>query len=60
MILTLKGAFSRYTPIMADRVTRRDGIVLVYRDSNIVYEFDRDLITAFGGRDITYPITGEI
>jgi UDP-N-acetylmuramate--alanine ligase len=58
--IDLKGAFSRYTPIMADRVTRRDGIVLVYRDSNIVYEFDRDLITAFGAGDITYQIRGEI
>ncbi len=45
---------------MADRVTRRDGIVLVYRDSNIVYKFDRDLITAFGAGDITYQIRGEI
>ncbi len=58
--IDLKGAFSRYNPIMADRVTRRDGIVLVYRDSNIVYEFDRDLITAFGAGDITYQIRGEI
>jgi len=58
--IDLKGAFSRYNPIMADRVTRRDGRVLVYKDGNIIHEFDRDLITAFGAGDITYQIRGEI
>jgi UDP-N-acetylmuramate--alanine ligase len=58
--IDLKGAFSRYNPIMADRVTRRDGRVLVYKDGNIIHEFDKDLITAFGAGDITYQIRGEI
>ena len=58
--IDLKGAFSRYNPIMADRVTRRDGKVLIYKDGNIIHEFNRDLITAFGAGDITYQIRGEI
>ncbi len=52
--IDLKGAFSRYNPIMADRITRQDGAVLIFKDGNIIHKFNSGLITAFGAGDITY------
>jgi UDP-N-acetylmuramate--alanine ligase len=52
----LKGAFSRYNPIMADRVMREDGIVKVIKDGHVVREYAKGLTTAFGAGDITYQI----
>ncbi len=57
--IDLKGAFSRYKLHMADRVTRKDGVVQVIKDNNIIQEYREDLITAFGAGDITYQIRGE-
>ncbi len=57
--IDLKGAFSRYKLYMADRVTRKDGVVQVIKDNNIIQEYREDLITAFGAGDITYQIRGE-
>jgi UDP-N-acetylmuramate--alanine ligase len=57
--IDLKGAFSRYKLHMADRVTRKDGIVQVIKDGNIITEYHDGLITAFGAGDITYQIRGE-
>jgi UDP-N-acetylmuramate--alanine ligase len=57
--IDLKGAFSRYRPIMADRVRKEDGVVKIYRDSHIVEEFADGLVVAFGAGDITYQIRGE-
>ncbi len=57
--IDLKGAFSRYKLHMADRVTRKDGIVQIIKDGNIITEYHQDLITAFGAGDITYQIRGE-
>jgi UDP-N-acetylmuramate--alanine ligase len=57
--IDLKGAFSRYKLHMADRVTRKDGIVQVIKDGNILIEYHEGLITAFGAGDITYQIRGE-
>jgi len=57
--IDLKGAFSRYTLIMADSVTKEDGIVKVIRDGSIIREYSEGLVTAFGAGDITYQIRGE-
>ncbi|MDD5359304.1 MAG: UDP-N-acetylmuramate--L-alanine ligase [Sulfurovaceae bacterium] len=59
VIIDLKGAFSSYDPIMADRVTKEDGIVKVYKDNHIIKEISSGLISAFGAGDITYQIRGE-
>ena len=57
--IDLKGAFSRYKLLMADAVTKEDGIVKVLRDGNVIREYNEGLITAFGAGDITYQIRGE-
>ena len=54
--IDLKGAFSRYDPLMADRVTRKRGVVQLLRNSEVVDQFDSGLIVAFGAGDITYQI----
>jgi UDP-N-acetylmuramate--alanine ligase len=57
--IDLKGAFSRYKLLMADSVTKEDGIVKVFKDSHIIREYSDGLVTAFGAGDITYQIRGE-
>jgi UDP-N-acetylmuramate--alanine ligase len=57
--IDLKGAFSRYNPIMADSVTKVDGVVQVLKDGHIIVEYSEGLICAFGAGDITYQIRGE-
>ncbi|MEA1879037.1 MAG: UDP-N-acetylmuramate--L-alanine ligase [Campylobacterota bacterium] len=57
--IDLKGAFSRYKLLMADSVTKEDGIVKVIRDGNVVRMYSEGLVTAFGAGDITYQIRGE-
>ena len=57
--IDLKGAFSRYKLLMADRITKEDGIVKVFRDGHVIREYAEGLITAFGAGDITYQIRGE-
>jgi len=57
--IDLKGAFSRYKLHMADKITRKDGVVQVIKDGNIITEYHEGLITAFGAGDITYQIRGE-
>ncbi|RUM72565.1 MAG: UDP-N-acetylmuramate--L-alanine ligase [Sulfurovum sp.] len=57
--IDLKGAFSRYKLLMADSVTKEDGIVKVIRDGNVIREYSSGLVTAFGAGDITYQIRGE-
>ncbi len=57
--IDLKGAFSRYKLLMADRITREDGMVKVLRDGHVIREYPDGLITAFGAGDITYQIRGE-
>jgi len=57
--IDLKGAFSRYTLLMADSVTKEDGIVKVIKDGHTIREYSDGLITAFGAGDITYQIRGE-
>ena len=57
--IDLKGAFSRYKLLMADFVTKEDGVVKVMRDGNVIREYGDGLITAFGAGDITYQIRGE-
>jgi len=57
--IDLKGAFKRYMPIMAHRVTRKDNKVLVLNDSNeIIRKYKDGLVVAFGAGDITYQIRG--
>ncbi len=57
--IDLKGAFSRYEPSMAHRVTREDGIVKILDEKGqVMREFREGLITAFGAGDITYQIRG--
>jgi len=58
--IDLKGAFSRYKLLMADSVTKEDGIVKVMKDGHIIREYSDGLITAFGAGDITYQIRGEV
>ncbi len=57
--IDLKGAFSRYKLHMADSITRKNGVVQIIKDNNIIKEYREDLITAFGAGDITYQIRGE-
>ncbi len=58
--IDLKGAFSRYEPLMASRVTREDGIVKILdHNGQVLYDFKEGLIVAFGAGDITYQIRGE-
>ena len=57
--IDLKGAFSRYTLLMAESVTKEDGVVKVMRDGSVIREYDQGLVTAFGAGDITYQIRGE-
>jgi UDP-N-acetylmuramate--alanine ligase len=58
--IDLKGAFSRYKLLMADRVTKEDGVVKVLKDGHIIREYADGLVTAFGAGDITYQIRGEL
>ena len=58
--IDLKGAFSRYKLVMADSVTKEDGIVKIYKDGHIIREYSEGLVTAFGAGDITYQIRGEV
>ncbi len=57
--IDLKGAFSRYKLLMADAVTKEDGVVKVIRDGSVIREYSEGLVTAFGAGDITYQIRGE-
>ncbi|NKQ40885.1 MAG: UDP-N-acetylmuramate--L-alanine ligase [Sulfurovum sp.] len=57
--IDLKGAFSRYKLLMADTVTKEDGIVKVIKDGHVIREYSQHLIAAFGAGDITYQIRGE-
>jgi len=57
--IDLKGAFSRYKLLMADSITKEDGIVKVFKDGHVIREYSEGLITAFGAGDITYQIRGE-
>ncbi len=58
--IDLKGAFRRYSPFMANRVTRRDNKVLVLDENGEVMRKYKDgIVVAFGAGDITYQIRGE-
>ena len=57
--IDLKGAFSRYKLLMADSVTKEDGVVKVLKDGHVIREYSEGLISAFGAGDITYQIRGE-
>ena len=57
--IDLKGAFARHKLLMADSVTKEDGIVKVIRDGNVIRTYSDGLVTAFGAGDITYQIRGE-
>ena len=57
--IDLKGAFSRYKLLMADSVTKEDGVVKLMREGKVIREYDRGLVCAFGAGDITYQIRGE-
>ncbi len=57
--INLEEAFSRYSPIMADRVTS-DGEAVYILDSekNPIREYREGIVIAFGAGDITYQIRG--
>jgi len=57
--IDLKGAFARHKLLMADSVTKEDGIVKIIRDGNVIRTYSDGLVTAFGAGDITYQIRGE-
>jgi len=54
--IDLKGAFSRYNPIMPDKILREDNIIKIYRDNHIINQYNEGLIVGFGAGDITYQI----
>ena len=57
--IDLKGAFSRYNPIMAERITRKNGKVFLFnKDGSIIKSYKDGLVVAFGAGDITYQIRG--
>jgi UDP-N-acetylmuramate--alanine ligase len=57
--IDLKGAFSRYSPVMAQSVTKKDGKVLVKnRKDEVIRRYKDGLVVAFGAGDITYQIRG--
>jgi UDP-N-acetylmuramate--alanine ligase len=57
--IDLKGAFSRYPLIMAERVTRKDNKVLVLDEKReSIRRYKDGLVVAFGAGDITYQIRG--
>jgi len=57
--IDLKGAFSRYNPIMASRVTKKDGKVKILDEDGVIKSYKKGLVVAFGAGDITYQIRGE-
>ncbi len=57
--IDLKGAFSRYNLLMADSVTKEDGVVKVIKDGKVIRKYSQGLVSAFGAGDITYQIRGE-
>ncbi len=57
--IDLKGALIKYDPLMADSITKQDGIVKVFKDGYVVSEYSEGIIVAFGAGDITYQIRGE-
>ena len=58
--IDLKGAFSRYNPIMANRVTKKDGKVYILDENgDKIKRYKDGLVVAFGAGDITYQIRGE-
>ena len=58
MEIDLKGAFSRYSPIMADSIKREDNIIKIIKDGHTIKEYDSGLICGFGAGDITDLIRG--
>ena len=58
--IDFKAAFSRYRLLLADTITKEDGIVKVLRDGHVIRQYSENLIAAFGAGDITYQIRGEI
>jgi len=57
--IDLKGAFSRYNPIMGEKVTKIDGTVRVLKGNHTLKHYETGLVVAFGAGDITYQIRGE-
>ena len=57
--IDLKGAFSRYSPVMADYVDRDEESVIVVKNGKYIKEYKKGLVVAFGAGDITYQIRGE-
>jgi len=57
--IDLKGSFSRYQPIMAERVTRKDNkVYLLNEQREVIRTYKDGLVIAFGAGDITYQIRG--
>jgi UDP-N-acetylmuramate--alanine ligase len=57
--IDLKGAFSKYSPIMANRVTRKNSTVyLLDENAKTIKKYKDGLVVAFGAGDITYQIRG--
>ena len=57
--IDLKGAFKNYNPYMANRITRKNGNVLIFdKENRILRKYKEGLVVAFGAGDITYQIRG--
>ena len=57
--IDLEGPFSKYLPIMAERVTKKDNRVLILNNKNeSIRRYEDGIVVAFGAGDITYQIRG--
>jgi UDP-N-acetylmuramate--alanine ligase len=50
--------FKRYSPTMADKITRANNTITVVKDDKDIETLDKGLIISFGAGDITYQIRG--
>jgi UDP-N-acetylmuramate--alanine ligase len=41
---------------MANKISREDNIIKIYRDNHIINQYNEGLIVGFGAGDITYQI----
>ena len=60
VFIDFKKHFSRYNPIFANRVVKKDKLLLLDEKGNIIKSYDEGLIIGFGAGDITYQLRGEI
>jgi len=60
VFIDFKKHFKKYNPIFANRVVKKDKLLLLDEKGNIIKSYDEGLIIGFGAGDITYQLRGEI